>query len=550
MALNDTFQNPNVFASTGGTDLGTAGTTSPQAIVTPKDATSQVNGTIKPARTDINAGVQSQAVKNQQTQLANDQKAASELTAQQYADRSGVDVSRVQGSQGNFTIGPVATKTGPTVGDTAILTGTGTPITNLQDNGDTATYTVPSTLDSSGKGTGEHMGSSIVSTLSDGTRGIYIDGNWTPLPKTPPSTTTPSPGSPEDIQNQIDAKNTETDKTFQDFQDKYTQALNGTYPLTSSQQAQIDSIKQQYNDAKVLQKTANANYQGGVTNLGIARGLSQYAPDIAQGQIYAAVNAGIDKLSALDAKMNSIVDKLTTGFQKNDATMLKSAWDEYNKNQADQTAELQKQLDSAIKFKKDLAAQNLKDANTSVQTKIDDPSATIKDKMASLSQAMKDGTLDAASITKLKKQIDDQIKANRADALKALTSKQVSALDSNPTLGMTDNNGNTLGDSITKDVLSGMTTDQIKSDVTKMGADPSIVDKYDSIVNVKNLQASIQTKAPATTKGAKSSILHTDPVSGKTYRITSQDGKVVSSVEQKPTKKSAAGSTPLTANPF
>jgi len=129
-------------------------------------------------------------------------------------------------------------------------------------------------------------------------------------------------------------------KNTQDTLDKINQAVNGAYPLTPSQQAQIDAVRQSYERLTKLQETANANFTGGTT---IAQNLYGTAnTQMGQGEIKGVIDDGIAKITDIQSKMNSDVAAMTQAFQSDNLEMLQSAYQSYSANQKS----LQDALDS------------------------------------------------------------------------------------------------------------------------------------------------------------------------------------------------------------
>ncbi len=104
--------------------------------------------------------------------------------------------------------------------------------------------------------------------------------------------------------------------------DKFAQ---GTYPLTSAQQAQLDATKQQFDNLISQQRTTNQNYENGVRILGNVTGRSQYFPDIAMGEVQSAINSGLQKVGDLQSKEASTLAQMEEGFQTDNFKMVNDA---------------------------------------------------------------------------------------------------------------------------------------------------------------------------------------------------------------------------------
>lgn len=125
----------------------------------------------------------------------------------------------------------------------------------------------------------------------------------------------------------------------QEVLDKLNQAVNGQFPLTPNQQAQIDGIKTVYGNLIKLQEKANANLTGGTTVAQNLYGIGNTM--IAQGEIKGVIDAGIDKVAELQSRMNSDVAKMTAAFESDNLEALKEAYNAYANN----AKELQNNID-------------------------------------------------------------------------------------------------------------------------------------------------------------------------------------------------------------
>jgi len=290
MAINDQYVQPvgtsgyiDPFLGGGSPSILNV-TTSPSTVVTPKLASTYING-VSSGLADITTGLTNQ-------QVANSATAASNLTAQQYADRAGVDVSRVQGSMGNYTIGP-------------------TPPPNQDD-----------TLKQ-------------INTALSGTE-----------PTTPEPTDT--------YQAQLQKSLADEEAQWNQTQQQLNQIRSGTFPLTADQQAQLDAVQRQFDILKEQQKVANKAYEGGTGVAEIASGRSEHFREISQGNVAAAVNVGIQKLADLDSQAANTISKLRQGFQTDNYKMIQDAWINYEKFQTDRNNVLKDIHDATTQAQKDL----------------------------------------------------------------------------------------------------------------------------------------------------------------------------------------------------
>lgn len=146
----------------------------------------------------------------------------------------------------------------------------------------------------------------------------------------------------------------QSNKDGQSIIQSFNQAVNGTYPLTASQQAQIQSIKDAYAGLIRDQGVANANFTGGMT---VAQNLYGMGNTITgMGEIKATVDQGIAKIADLNSKMNSAVAQMQSAFESDNLARLKAGFDAYNTLATERQNEIDKQLKVAADAKQ--AAQD------------------------------------------------------------------------------------------------------------------------------------------------------------------------------------------------
>lgn len=150
------------------------------------------------------------------------------------------------------------------------------------------------------------------------------------------------------------------------------EVANGTYPLTANQQAQVDGIKQQFASLIAAQQVANANLTGGTTVAENLYGMGNTLTGL--GEIKGTVDSGLAKIADLNSKLASSVAQMEAGFQTDDMTLLKGAYDTY-------TATVQARQ-SELDTIQAAAAKALSDANTLKQQN-DEFQQTEQDKVTS-----------------------------------------------------------------------------------------------------------------------------------------------------------------------
>ncbi len=118
----------------------------------------------------------------------------------------------------------------------------------------------------------------------------------------------------------------QADATYASFTSKIQQIMNGTFPLTPSQQAQVNATQASFNALKIQQDLVNRNFQGQVRVAAASSGLNITAPQIELGQIKSALDNGIAQISAIDSQASKAIADLQQGFMDKDYTMINNAY--------------------------------------------------------------------------------------------------------------------------------------------------------------------------------------------------------------------------------
>ncbi len=225
----------------------------------------------------------------------------------------------------------------------------------------------------------------------------------------------------------------------------------GTYPLSSSESALLDSTRATYLNTIQGQTLANDAFTGQMTELAASLGISTSAPSQAIGMIHAAISQGNEKVATLNGQMAQALATLQQGFQKNDFDMVHSAWTDtakYYDDRLSAIADMQKAVIEGAKQQK----TDLKDLTT----------LTL------------DNVVKSATFTQKQKQdaIDNAFKANqitetqRHDYATEAISKENA-----------DNNSSTGGGSFTK-TQSNKGAANAGVDVSEFAAYPSSVKNF------------------------------------------------------------------------
>lgn len=296
----------------------------------------------------------------------------------------------------------------------------------------------------------------IANTPDTGNQWIYdSQGNKTQLPITQPvppgySTTNPSVGPTTPV---ADTTTDPVGNTYKQFTDgtygKYSptgtyigtatandftsskngeslmnsiaQVANGTYPLTTSQQAQVDGITAQFQQLIQAQQVANANLTGGTTVAENLYGMGNSVSGL--GEIKGTVDSGIAKIADLNSKLASSIATMESGFQTDDMTLLKGAYDTYSQAVKDRQTELDNIQAAAQKALSDAQAQSIQMQQLALTKMMDDNTISYQAKEQALAQS----TLDEKTKDDLATQQLEKLKYNLSVQSEDFTESQARA---------------------------------------------------------------------------------------------------------------------------
>ncbi len=166
------------------------------------------------------------------------------------------------------------------------------------------------------------------------------------------------------------------------------QVANGTYPLTANQQAQVDGIKAQFQELITQQETANANLTGGTTVAENLYGMGDSVSGL--GEIKGTVDSGLSKIADLNSKMVSAIATMEDGFQTNDMTMLKDAYDTYSTGVKDRQTEIDNLQAAAQKALTDAQTAQRDNETLALTKMMDDNTISYQAKQQALAQSTLD----------------------------------------------------------------------------------------------------------------------------------------------------------------
>lgn len=158
------------------------------------------------------------------------------------------------------------------------------------------------------------------------------------------------------VQSQISTEMGNKTSAYQDYISQMNSLKNGAIPLTSTEQALVDSTNQSFQRQEDSQALANKNYEGGTAVLNARTGLDRYAPEIAQQNIANAVQYGISKIADIDSKRVEAVAKLQQGFDDQNYKLITDSYNAYKDLSNDKLSELNTLHSTIYNQEKDQAA--------------------------------------------------------------------------------------------------------------------------------------------------------------------------------------------------
>lgn len=164
---------------------------------------------------------------------------------------------------------------------------------------------------------------------------------------------TPDEKAVADGQKARDAIYAEIDKTGTDAYNKIIGIQNGSVPLSEGQQAQIDGLKQQFQQMIEQQKSINVGAKGYANVTGYQTGAAEYDPVFQARTIGTIISTGLQKVADLNTKMATAVAQMTEGFRNDNIEQVKTAYDLFSKVKEKRAEELTKVIETAQTHIKD-----------------------------------------------------------------------------------------------------------------------------------------------------------------------------------------------------
>lgn len=206
----------------------------------------------------------------------------------------------------------------------------------------------------------------------------------------------------------------------------------GSVPLSGYEQAQLDATRQAMQQVINEQRLENKNFEQGIRVANEARGLSRYSPEMAQGEIFAAVSEGNKKISDLNSKMVLTLSDMERGFRDNNFNKVKEAFQFIKEAKEEKTATLDNMYKTVVSKQQALEKDRQEQAMADVSSLLIDDSYTLPSKKQYISQLIASGALNQEQIkevnTMLKESTKDIEAIAKSAAENGATPAQINAI--------------------------------------------------------------------------------------------------------------------------
>lgn len=240
--------------------------------------------------------------------------------------------------------------------------------------------------------------------VRQGQNGVWLDANG--MPTDAPQNATVTNGVINANPPGMPAGSINTYQGYQDFQNKVGQIQNGTFPLTPTQQALLDSTKAMYDQLRFQQQKANSAYEGGINTAEIASGRSEHFREIAAGDIKAAMDQGVQKITEIDQKATTALANLQSGFQSDDLKAVTDSWNEFQQYASQKNDTLVKLQEDSQKALQDQRDYDFKAAQANIENQLNQDKFDAQKAMDTVDMALKNAQITKEKADTYKTQIE------------------------------------------------------------------------------------------------------------------------------------------------
>ena len=210
----------------------------------------------------------------------------------------------------------------------------------------------------------------------------------------------------DDRKKMLEDENARITSEYEEHKANLAKAYSGK-DITPEQQAQLDNLNAKFDQLKALQITANKNYEGGTAAMSLVSGRSRYAPELASGEMSAAINSGIAKLSELEVKRSEAFNSLKEAFVTKNVDKINNAWKQYNDYTDKKTANLKDISNTMAEAEKSQREWTYKVAQDNISNILESSKFSWAQKQDQINNALNQAQLDETK----RKNIQDEVMA-------------------------------------------------------------------------------------------------------------------------------------------
>jgi len=198
---------------------------------------------------------------------------------------------------------------------------------------------------------------------------------------------------------------------------KVNQMLNGSYPLSVTEQASINSIPATFAAALTEAQRIAKNLVGAGNVIGAKNGLQMYSPKEAISRMNILVDEGTKRIGKINNRIVESQGKLTQAFKDNDFKEATHLYDKISNDLKLRTDEINNINKSLADATKQMHTDAMENAKLQIKTITDSANLTYKEKQDAIDNAFKERQIDETTRHNLatelnQKQLESALQGN------------------------------------------------------------------------------------------------------------------------------------------
>lgn len=219
-------------------------------------------------------------------------------------------------------------------------------------------------------------------------------GGFTENPQTSSQLNTEIQGQTQQNVQQLDELNSQSDQAYSQYEHQLSQIQNGTYPLTPAQKQLYDSTNAQFDVLRQQQVIANTALIQGTEVAEARSGETVNGAQTALGNVGAAINRGLQQLSALDAQGSKALADLQSGFMKDDLVLIQDAYKGFQDYQSAKEKTLNDIFTATTNAEKDLRDFTYQTTQDNIVNTLNQNKFTYQQKQDAITNSLNQARLD------------------------------------------------------------------------------------------------------------------------------------------------------------